>query len=80
MVDRLLFIKEDIKEFFIFIKWLPGYFRLHRNYGYEPDGYSFIIENYEMVLINRTKTMSKPIHSWENVICEIDKWYEEDDE
>ena len=76
-MTRLYFLKEDIKEFLTFFKWLPAYFRLHKNYGYEPDTYSFIIENYEMVLTNRTKTMSKPTYYWQAVIREIDRWYEE---
>lgn len=70
-------LKEDIKSFFLFIKWLPRYFRLHRVYEYEPDVYCCIIENYEMVLCNRTKTMSKPTYHWRDVVAEIDRWYEE---
>lgn len=80
MKDRLIFLKNDIKDFFLFIKWLPGYFRLHRNYGYEPDTYSFIIENYEMVLTSRTRLMSKPTYYWQDVVAQIDEWYEDDDE
>lgn len=74
----LLNIKENIKEFFYFIKWFPEYYRLHRNYGYEPDTYSYIIENYEMVLTSRTNTMSKPTYHWQDVISEVDRWYEEE--
>ena len=70
-------LKENIKDIFLFIKWIPGYFRLHKNYRYEPDAYSFIIENYESVLCNRTKTMSKPTYYWQDVVAEIDRWYEE---
>lgn len=70
-------LKENIKDIFLFIKWIPGYFKLHKNYRYEPDTYSFIIENYENVLCNRTKTMSKPTYCWKDVIYEIDRWYEE---
>ena len=79
MRDRLMFLKEDMKEFFTFIKWLPSYFKLHKNYGYEPDTYDFIIQNYEQVLCNRTKTMSKPTYHWRDVVYEIDRWYEEID-
>lgn len=79
MTQRLYFLKEDIKDFFMFIKWLPAYFRLHRNYGYQPDTYSFIIENYIMVITERTNTMSKPTYRWQDVVGEIDKWYEEVD-
>lgn len=73
----LLSIKENIKELFYFIRNIPGYFRLQRNYGCEPDTYSYIIENYEKVLCNRTKTMSKPTYCWRDVVYEIDRWYEE---
>ena len=78
MKFRIYLFKEKIKLLFYFIKWLPGYFKLHRNYGYDPDTYSYIIENYEMVLCNRTRTMSKPTYHWHDVIYEIDRWYEEE--
>ena len=78
MVQRLYFLKEDIKDFFLFIKWLPAYFKLHRNYAYHPYDYDFIIKNYEIVLTERTKTMSKPTDHWWDVVSEIDRWYEED--
>lgn len=78
MIQRLCFLKEDIKDLFLFVKWLPSYFRLHRNYGYQPDTYDFIIQNYETVLSNRTNTMSKPTYYWQDVVSEIDRWYEED--
>ena len=78
MRERLYFLKENIKNFFEFIKWLPAYFRLHKDYGYYPDTYDFIIQNYEMVLSRRTRTMSKPIYHWQEIISEIDRWYEED--
>ena len=78
MRQRLCFLKEDIKDFFRFIKWLPNYYWLHRNYGYEPMTYNFIIENYEIVLSERTRTMSKPTYHWQDVVSEIDRWYEED--
>ena len=69
-----------LKDFLLFIKWLPAYFRLHKNYGCEPDVYDLIIQNYEKVLSSRTHTMSKPTYHWQDVICEIDKWYEVDEE
>lgn len=74
-----MFIIEKIKNIFIFIKWLPGYFRLHNNYEYEPDTYSFIIENYEQVLCNRTYSMSKPTYHWKDVVGELDRYYEDDE-
>lgn len=67
-----------LKELFQFIKWIPDYYKLHKNYGYTPDTYEFIIDNYEKVLCNRTKTMSKPTYYWQDVVGEIDRWYEEE--
>ena len=78
MKDTLLFLKENIKDFFIFIKWIPAYRKLHKNYGYHPYIYDFIIYNYQNVLTNRTRTMSKPTYTWQAVVSEIDRWYEED--
>lgn len=73
---RLLLIKEFIKELLLFLKWIPGYYKLHKNYGYEPDTYEFIIDNYEHVLCETTKTMSKPTYHWRDVVNEIDHYYE----
>ncbi len=70
-------IKENIRNFFCFIKWLPGYYKLQQNYGYDPETYEFIIDNYEKVLCNRTRVMSKPTYYWKDVVAEIDRWYEE---
>jgi hypothetical protein len=77
MKFRYINLKEKIKLLFYFIKWLPGYYKLHKDYGYEPDTYNYIIENYEHVLCNRTKVMSKPTYHWKDVVSEIDRWYED---
>ena len=74
---RIRFLIEDIKELLIFIRYISGYYKLHTNYGYEPDTYDFIIDNYEKVLCNTTKTMSKPTYHWRSVVSEIDRYYEE---
>lgn len=74
---RLYLLKETISELLLFIRYLPGYYKLHTNYGYEPDTYDFIIDNYEKVLCNTTKTMSKPTYHWKSVVGEIDRYYEE---
>lgn len=71
-------LKESIKEIILFIKSLPGYYKLQKDYGYKPDTYSYIIENYEAVLCERTKLMSKPTYHWKDVVREIDRWYEEE--
>ena len=70
-------IKDFIKELITFIKYIPGYYKLHQWYGYDPLTYDFIVYHYEKVLCNRTKRMSKPTYRWEDVISELDEWYEE---
>lgn len=77
MKFRLTLIIENIKELLLFIRYLPGYYKLHSDYGYTPDTYDFIIDNYEKVLCNTTKTMSKPTYCWRSVVSEIDRYYEE---
>lgn len=73
----LLDIKETIKRILLFIKWLPGYYKLQKNYGYTPDTYEYIIDNYEKVLCCRTFTMSKPTYHWQDVVSEIDRYFED---
>ena len=74
---RIRFLIEDIKELLLFIRYIPGYYKLHRDYLYEPDTYDFIIQNYEQVLCNRTKVLSKPTYHWQTVVGELDRYYEE---
>ena len=74
---RIRFLIEDIKELLLFIRYIPGYYKLHRDYLYEPGTYHFIIQNYEEVLCNRTKVLSKPTYHWRTVVNELDRYYEE---
>lgn len=74
---RLSCFIEDVKYFLLFLKDIPGYYQLHMNYGYKPDTYGFIICNYERVLCETTKTMSKPTYHYRDVVNEIDRYYEE---
>lgn len=66
-----------MKQLIKFIKNLKGYCKLERDYGYNPETYSFIINQYSDVLCSRTKTMSKPTYYAKDIIGEIDKWYKE---
>lgn len=66
-----------MKQLFKFITKLKTFWKLYSDYGYCGETIRFIIENYEQVLKNRTKLMSKPTHHFENVIAQLDKWYEE---
>ena len=74
---RILFLIEDIKTLLLFIRYIPGYYKLHRDYLYKPTTYDFIIQNYEEVLCNRTKVLSKPTYGWKTVVKELDRYYEE---
>lgn len=66
-----------MKRLLKFIKNIKIYWILENKYGYNPGAYDFIIEEYTKVLCNRTKTMSKPTYYANDVIKEIDSWYEE---
>lgn len=67
-----------MKQLFKFITKLKTFWKLYSDYGYCGDTIRFIIENYEQVLQNRTKLMSNPTHHFENVIAQLDEWYEEE--
>lgn len=66
-----------MKRLIKFIRNLSGYWKLERDYGYDPDTYDFIIKQYSDVLCSRTRTMSKLTYYATDIINEIDKWYEE---
>lgn len=73
-----MFIKdilEPIKQALTFLAKIPSFWKFYQNYGYDGEDVEFIIDNYERVLCNRTKTMSKPTYYLEDVLNEIDKWY-----
>lgn len=72
----LIEIKDFITNLITFIKYIPGYYKLHKNYEYEPETYDYIINNYEKVLCETTRTLSKPTYDWRTVVCEIDSYYE----
>lgn len=58
-----------------FIKTLKSFYNFYKDYGYDGDDLRFIITQYETVLVNRTKTMSKPTYSAREVIVQLDEWY-----
>lgn len=60
-----------------FIKAIPSFFRLFRDYGYDGNTCTHIIENYTEVLCNRTRGMSKPTYDSKAVMCQLDEWYEQ---
>lgn len=49
-----------MKTLINFVKNLKTFYQFYRDYEYDGNDCRFIIENYQEVLCNRTKTMSKP--------------------
>lgn len=75
---RIVFLKEWIRDFFRFIRRIPGYRKLDQNFGYEPDVYTFIIGEYEKVLADLTGgKLSKPTYYADAVIAEVNARYAE---
>ena len=75
---RIVFLKERIRDFFRFIRRVPGYRKLDQNFGYEPDVYTFIIGEYEKVLSDLTGgKLSKPTYYADAGISEVEARYEE---
>lgn len=57
------------------IKRIIGFIKLYNDYGYEPDTWRHIVETYQQVLCNRTKTMSKPTYYLKDILDQMDYWY-----
>ena len=66
-----------MKKFLKFLTKIKSFWKFYQNYEYGGEDVEFIIDNYEGVLCNRTKTMSKPTYYLEDVLREIDNWYED---
>ena len=66
-----------MKTLFRFIKNIKSFYKFYKDYEYNGEDCEFIIENYQEILCSRTKTMSKPTYCAEDVIAEIDRWYNE---
>lgn len=66
-----------MKQFLTFLTKIKSFWKLYQNYGYDGKDIEFIIDNYERVLCRRTKTMSKPTYCLEDVLRELDNWYED---
>lgn len=66
-----------MKQFLKFLIKLKGFWKIYSGYGYDGETVEFIIDNYEKVLCSRTKLMSKPTYYANDVIAQIDNWFEE---
>lgn len=62
-----------------FLTKAKSFWKLYKDYGYDGETIAFIIDTYEKLLCERTKTMSKPTYYLEDVLAEIDRWYDERD-
>ncbi len=69
-----------MRTFLQFLTKLKGFWKFYKNYEYDGETVEFIIENYQDVLQNRTKLMSKPTYYAKDVIGQIDEWYEDNPE
>lgn len=67
-----------MKQFLTFLTKIKSFWKFYRNYEYDGETAEFIVENYQDVLQNRTKLMSKPTYYANEVINQIDKWYYEE--
>lgn len=66
-----------MKQFLKFLTKIKTFWKFCQNHGYDGEYIEFIIDNYERVLCNRTKTMRKPTYYLEDVLMELDNWYED---
>lgn len=64
-----------MQQFVKFIKLFNSFWKLYKDYEYDGETLDFIIRNYQQVLENRTKLMSKPTYYAKDVIKQIDSWY-----
>ncbi len=69
-----------MRIFLQFLTKLKGFWKLYKNYEYDGETVEFIIENYQDVLQNRTKPISKPTYYARDVIGQIDEWHKKRDE
>lgn len=68
-----------MNQFLNFLTKLKSFWKLYKDYGYDGEAIEFIIDTYEKLLCERTKTMSKPTCYLKDILAEIDRWYEERD-
>lgn len=74
---RISFVYDLMKQFLKFLTKVKSFWKLYQDYEYDGETIEFIIDTYEKLLCERTKTMSKPTYRLEGILNEIDRWYEE---
>lgn len=68
---------EWAKSIWTFLRRIRGYRKLDEDYGYSPEDYRFILDNYSEVLCSRTKFMSKHTYHARDIISQLDEWYDD---
>lgn len=66
-----------MKQFLKFLTKIKSFWKFYQNYKYDGETIEFIVDTYEKLLCERTKTMSKPTYYLKDVLSEIDRWYYE---
>jgi hypothetical protein len=65
-----------MRELFGFIKNIGSFYKFWKDYEFNGNAMAYIIEQYQSVISNRTRCLSKPTYSANTVISAIDEWYE----
>ena len=65
-----------MRELFGFIKNIGSFYKFWKDYEFNGNAMAYIIEQYQSVISNRTRCLSKPTYAASTVICAIDEWYE----
>ena len=65
-----------MKTLLTFIKHVPGFFRLYRDWGYTPNDYEFILDQYSEVLCDITgNRMSKHLYYAKDILSVVQEHY-----
>jgi hypothetical protein len=65
-----------MRELFGFIKNIGSFYKFWKDYEFNGNAMAYIIEQYQSVISNRTRCLSKPTYSAETIVCALDEWYE----
>lgn len=78
---RWLDFVDGWKAFFLFIRWIPKYYALHRDCGCRPDFYGWALSQYEQVIYTLTGgKLSKPTHQASTIIEAAYDYFQEEEE
>ena len=59
-----------------FIKNIGSFYKFWKDYEFNGNAMAYIIEQYQSVISNRTRCLSKPTYSADTVVSALDEWYE----